>query len=80
MQHRLNLRRPQQENGALGQQLDGHRGRESRQLSIGRLIDHQVAGAIDLDGQVATLRHIQGDLQQRFAVAVGDLRDAGNQS
>ncbi len=71
LQHRLNLRRPQQKNGAFGKQTDGDICRETRQLSIRGLEDDQFGGSGDFDAQIATLGSFRRDEEQGLAGAIG---------
>ena len=73
LQHCLDLRWPQQENGAFGKQADGDICRESRQLSIRRLEDDQIADSADLEAQIVALGSFRRDEQQGLTGAIGGI-------
>ena len=78
VQHGLNLRRSQQCGRALRQHAHRDGCRQRGQLAVGRLIDHQVFGTVDLDVQSATLRHVLRNHQPGLALGVGHVARFGN--
>ena len=51
----------------------------ARQLAVGRLIDHQAAGAVDLDAQAAALRRIFRHIEPRLALGIGHIARFGDE-
>jgi len=79
VQHGLNLRRPQQRRRALGQHAYADGRGQGRQLAVSRLIDHQTAGAFDLNAQAPALCCIFRHIQPRLAFAVGHVARFGDE-
>ena len=70
MQHGLNLRGSEQRRRPFGQHNDFDGRRKCRQLAVGRLVDDELAGAGDLDAQIAALGDSGRDQEQGLALRV----------